>query len=248
MRLFLLAFSALGALCFGTLFIVSLVAPRWVESTARELIRAEVQARVQARIEGVDDARLKGMAEQARVRQQAELDRLRGLHAFVENRVQVLSAELGGYPCGCEAQAARVAREVLVDRIKRSSTIVARLDGWIRNAYRDTADKLIREVRIFSGANLLAFALLGVLAWRHRGTALQLLLPALVLLGAAAVTAWFYLFGQDWLRTLVFADYVGYGYFAYLGLAGAFLGDIAMNRARVTSRLLASVSSGPPGC
>jgi hypothetical protein len=50
-----------------------------------------------------------------------------------------------------------------------------------------------------------------------------------------------YLFEQNWFHTILFNDYVGFGYFAYLGVAVAFLADIAFNRARVTTDLINAV-------
>ena len=64
---------------------------------------------------------------------------------------------------------------------------------------------------------------------------------AVVLLAASVVVAYLYLFQQDWLRTIVFARYVGLWYFADLGLAFAVLGDVVLNRARVTARALCAM-------
>ena len=68
--------------------------------------------------------------------------------------------------------------------------------------------------------------------------ALQLALPAVVLAGAVVITTTLYLFNQNWLHTVLFSQYVGLGYVAYLGLAVAFLADIVFNRARVTTELV----------
>jgi hypothetical protein len=40
------------------------------------------------------------------------------------------------------------------------------------------------------------------------------------------------------LHTIVFGDYVGWAYGAYLGLVALALADVAFNRARVATRLL----------
>jgi hypothetical protein len=112
---------------------------------------------------------------------------------------------------------------------------------FIRTKYMETAEALTREFRIFTGANAAMFALLGLTTrWRKRAGA-QLLLPAAVLIGAAAVVGGLYLFSQNWLHTVVFAEYVGLGYFAYLALAVALLADIAFNRARVTTEIVNAI-------
>jgi hypothetical protein len=96
----------------------------------------------------------------------------------------------------------------------------------------------MREFRIFTSANAIVFALLGITALIRRKAGMQLVLPAVVLVGAAVIVAGFYLFNQDWFHTILFNDYVGFGYFAYLGVAVAFLADIAFNHARVTTQLV----------
>jgi hypothetical protein len=72
----------------------------------------------------------------------------------------------------------------------------------------------------------------------RRQAKLQLLLPALVVFGAVGLTGGLYLLNQDWLHTIVFGDYVGWGYAAYLSLVAALLADILLNRARVSTRIL----------
>lgn len=68
------------------------------------------------------------------------------------------------------------------------------------------------------------------------------LLPAVaVLLLTTAVVASLYLFQQNWLHTIVFGDYVGWGYFAYLGIVGVLLGDLLLNRGRVNARIVSPI-------
>ena len=61
---------------------------------------------------------------------------------------------------------------------------------------------------------------------------------AWMLLAAASITAYLYLFNQNWLHTLLFSDYVGLAYLGYLGAAFALLSDIIFNRARITTEIL----------
>ena len=102
----------------------------------------------------------------------------------------------------------------------------------------DTAHKLVHEFRIFTGTNAAVFALLLVAALIRPKASLQLLTAALVLLAAAGVTAYFYLFQQNWLHTLLFNDYVGMAYVGYLSGVMALLSDLIFNRARVTTAVM----------
>jgi uncharacterized membrane protein (GlpM family) len=103
------------------------------------------------------------------------------------------------------------------------------------------AASVTREFRIFTGANTLAFATLGLLAMLRRRAGMQLLVPATILLGATLVVGASYVFGQDWLHAIVFGDYIGLAYFAYLGGVAAFFADVALNRARISTELLNGV-------
>ena len=47
--------------------------------------------------------------------------------------------------------------------------------------------------------------------------------------------AYFYVFEQDWLLTLIYRDFTGFAYLGYLAVVFAFLCDIVMNGAAVTS-------------
>jgi hypothetical protein len=102
---------------------------------------------------------------------------------------------------------------------------------------------LIREVRIFSGANALVFLALGLMAcfWTRAGR--QLLVPASILLGAALLVGCTYVFNQDWLKTILLGDYVGLWYFSYLGLALAFMLDVVFNGARASLLLVEAAIS-----
>jgi hypothetical protein len=120
-----------------------------------------------------------------------------------------------------------------------------RLVGLIEASYASVRHSLLREFRIFTATNALAFVLLGAVTLVRRRATLQLLLPALVLVGAVVVTGAIYVFGQDWLHTIVFGEYVGFGYTLYLAGVSALFADIVFNRARVTTRIVnAALQSG----
>lgn len=228
-----------GALAFGSLLAYSFVDPLFVESTARGIVRAEVEERVHARLDRLDGATLAGIARSVSAANTREIDALeRKIEAGVPARVAAVIARMLEADCECRREIAARVHGAYDDRIAGLRGLNDRLDELIRAQYRDVAFALTREFRIFTGANALVFALMGAIAAIRRRAGLQLVLPAAILLVAASTVGYLYLFEQDWLRTVLFGDYVGLGYFAYLGLAVAFLADIALNGARVTCALL----------
>jgi hypothetical protein len=129
-------------------------------------------------------------------------------------------------------------RDIALTEQSIRARVPAKVAALVESAYASVRANLLRELRIFTASNAVAFALLAAVTWFRRGAALHLLLPAFVLVGAVAVTGSLYLFNQDWLHTIVFGDYVGLTYSAYLAAVALLLADVAFNRARVTTQIL----------
>ncbi|HEX7150177.1 MAG TPA: hypothetical protein VF618_01725 [Thermoanaerobaculia bacterium] len=238
-RPLLLGISALGVLLFGVAFVTSYVRPLLVESVARELVRREIEARVRERIAAVTGSPLVRLAQRAIARNSREIaDAERKLAAGLPEKVAAVVAQMQDPDCECRKFVAAATRSLLTEHILARSAANEQLQRLIRSKYAEVVQALLRELRIFTGANALVFLLLGATTYFRRAAGLQLLLPAFVLVGAAIVVGALYLFAQNWLHTILFADYVGLGYFAYLGAAMLFLADVAFNRARVTTQIV----------
>jgi hypothetical protein len=112
------------------------------------------------------------------------------------------------------------------------------LTGFIQASYMEVATDLKREIRIFTATNAGMFFLLVLVSFRKPGAARHLFAPGLLLCVATLLCAYLYVFEQNWLLTIIYGSYLGLGYAAYLGLVFLFLCDIALNRGRVTTRLV----------
>ena len=236
MRSLILIISAIGTLAFGTAFVLSYTDPLFVESVTRELIHRQVESRVREKIEELEGSRLASIAGRISGRNATEIaEAKKELKERLPSRIAATIAEMRNLDCECRKAIESQLTGMLSSRIVDLSRINERLELLIRTKYLETAAALTREFRIFTGANATLFVLLAATTVIRKRATLQLALPALVLIGAAGIVAFFYLFEQDWLHTIVFANYVGLGYFAYLALAIALLADIAFNRARLTT-------------
>ena len=234
-----------GALLFGGAWLASLVAPGWVEQMGREVVRQQVEQRVGEKLQVLDQAALVGLArrlggEQA---QRAE-SAARQLREQLPAKVADVTAQMLQLDCECRHNIQRSLEQGLLRDLVDAQRLDRRIKGLIRAQYMDTAAKLIREFRIFTGANALVFALLAATVVVRRRATWHLLPAAGVLVLAAGVTAYVYLFHQNWLHTVVFKDYVGWAYLAYLALAAGLLGDVCLNRARLTVKALSNVGPG----
>jgi hypothetical protein len=239
MRQLIASLSVLGILLFGSGFVLSFVNPAFVESVAREVIRIEVEHRVGEKTEDLRGTKLAALAERLSGRNAAEIEELKKrLAADLPQKVAGAVAQMRNMDCECRKAIERGMTGILDGRVSDIGRLNERLSVFIRTKYIEVAEALTREFRIFTGANAFVFALLGLTVLVRKRATLQLALPAAVLVVAATVVAALYLFNQNWLHTVLYGDYVGLWYVAYLGLAIAGLADVVFNRARVTTRVV----------
>jgi len=239
MRQLIAFLSVLGILVFGSGFVLSFVNPAFVESVAREVIRIEVERRVGEKLEDLRGTKLAALAERLSGRNAAEIEELKKrLAADLPQKVAGAVAQMRNLDCECRKAIERGMTGILDGRVSDIGRLNERLSVFIRTKYIEVAEALTREFRIFTGANAFVFALLGLTVLVRKKATLQLALPAAVLVVAATVVAALYLFNQNWLHTVLYGDYVGLWYVAYLGLAIAGLADVVFNRARVTTRVV----------
>lgn len=238
-RQMLLVLCTAGLAVFGTLIVVSYATPLTVEQMAREVIRLEVERRVGARLDALSNTRLAGLARKAleKTTGDAELAE-QALREQVPRRVANAVADMLNADCECRRRLERWAQDAAESRLGSLREAQARLSDLIEQAYASTRVQMLRELRIFSGANAVCFLLLGGFCLWRRPTVPQLLLVAATVLGALAVVGGFYLFKQDWLHTLVFGDYAGWAYASYLVAVTGLFADIAFYQARISSGLL----------
>lgn len=241
-RYFALVLSLLGSAAFGGVLLVSLLQPTWIERGARELIRQQIEHKTGEKLKALDEHFLTARARVFLRGKEQEIEAAnKALSAGLPARIAAIAAEMGIPACECRKRR----QQRLELEIGTAQQMQAQLDALIRSAYMDTAEKLLRELRIFSGANALAFALLGLAAWRRpRGGGGASLVPATAtLLVATLASSAIYLWGQNWLQTIVFGNYVGWAQLAYIALVYAWLCDLMFNKARISGLLCQGVGN-----
>jgi hypothetical protein len=243
-RRFALALGVIGCAFFALAFLVSVVNPGLVEQGARSLIRFEVERKVHEKIEALDNHFLAGKAAVLAKNYAGELALTKRLVAQqLPARLADVIAEMQDLNCECRRKIETSIHSGFDWRIANIAALQERLTALIRSKYMETANQVIREFRIFTGTNALVFAFLLIAVWVKRRAGVHLLPAAFVLLATAAVTAFVYLFNQDWLHTLLFNDFVGFAYVGYLAGAFALLCDIIFNQARITAEAMNIVLS-----
>jgi hypothetical protein len=244
MRHFIFALSVLGFALFGVAFALSIDNPLLIERAAREVVRIEVERRVGERLDSLSNQRIIRLAERALTQNQAEIDRAEAaLREDLPRKVANVVADMLNADCECRKRLVERANKSQVEELSSLSQVRENLLSLIESTYASVAQNLMREFRIFTASNATAFALLGLTTLVRRRVGLQLVLPAVVLVGAATITGSLYLLNQNWLHTVVFGQYVGMAYVAYLAGVALLLTDIAFNRARATTHMVNAASS-----
>ena len=239
LRTALAVFGTTGALAFGAAFVISFLNSGVVERIAKDIIRYEVEKRVREKINSIDSEFLTQRAGRFIKGYAAEISAAkRQLTDGLTQRLATVIAEMQNLDCECRRKIETSIRGGFEWRISAASQATDRLNTLVRTKYMETAAKLTREFRVFTGTNAIVFALLAFATLIKRRAGLHLVPPAFVLVIAASLTAYLYLFNQNWLHTIIFSDYLGFGFVAYLSVAFVFLCDIIFNHGRITTRLL----------
>lgn len=85
------------------------------------------------------------------------------------------------------------------------------LKDLVGGYYVDTVEGLLRELRIFFGLNLVLFGLVGAVSF-FAAPSPGLLVPAGLLFASTVWAGYLFIFNQNWLATVVFHTWSGYGY------------------------------------
>lgn len=239
MRITLLLFCLLGVFLFGGAFILSFREPLLVERAAREIVRIEVERKVNWELDSLSNSRITALAQAMLRLTDADIEQAqRATKEELPRKVADVIANMLDASCECRKRLAKYAQIAEGEQLSSLQLVRGKLVGLIESTYSSVTSNLMREFRVFTASNGLAFALLAVVTFFRRGAALQLLLPAVVLLGAVFITGSLYLFNQNWLHTIVYGEYVGLAYASYLAGVALLLADVIFNRARVTTRLV----------
>lgn len=241
--------GATGTLAFGFFLALTLHTPEWVESFAASFIEREVAKRVDASFDllqpPAEGSGILARAATALYRQNAEeIERQRELlRQRAHERMADVIAEARRLDCECRDKWAAWLKEGSTVQIQRLQISNAGIVDFIQASYARVVTDLKRDIRIFAGANGLVFLSILLLAIARPRASLQLLVPGLLAALAALICSWFYVFEQNWLLTIIYNNYLGFTYFAYLGMVFALLCDVVLNRARVCTEILNAMLS-----
>ncbi|WP_286829007.1 MULTISPECIES: hypothetical protein [Kordiimonas] len=237
-RTFNLTVAMLGTLLFAAAFAFVQFQPKAFESMVLSFATEKVQDRVSRSPQAHLATTLSERASAFLSEEQ------RQVAASLKAEIPEYIAAVVAAHCKCETRAelALKLRAGLEARHARLAKAMDSLAQAATNQYDAVQTELRQDVRIFLGTNLVVF-LLALAACLFRAPARLHLLPICSILIASVIlgSSW-YIFGQDWMTTIAFNDYAGYGYSAGLGILAVLLVDILFFHACLTSALLSGIS------
>lgn len=236
-RRILLIVIVAGALLSWCLFALSFLQPVWVEKSVEGVIRYQLQNRLEASLDHHELTRKARELLQQKQEQRAQILR----DATFKKSIDQLIAEMQDPDCYCRQLMRGIAPLVTQASLDQLLHEEAKLKQFLMHEYRNTVEKLLREIRIFSAINGLLLSMLATVLFVSAYSA-WISLPSIALMSVANfLVAGLYLFQQNWLHTLVFGDYLGWGYAFYLLFACVSLWDLVFQRARWTAMVLSSL-------
>jgi hypothetical protein len=235
--------GALGAVVFGLFFALTFSTPQWVERFAVEYIESRVSESIDSRIDAIRPG--PGESAAARVakglyeRNEAALESLKQhFKDGVREKWASALAEVRNFDCECRQKWLNALESGTQLHMRSLEALSQRLTDFIQASYMEVATDLKRDIRIFAATNAAMFLLLVLLSFLKPQAVRHLFAPGMLLGVATLLCAYLYVFEQNWLLTIIDGSYLGFAYAAYLVVVFLFLCDIALNRGRVTTRLV----------
>lgn len=209
-----LVLTGLGAAVFAARFLFVTLAPEDFDRRTRDFAIAKVKVKVDDRIgtavrsKAADKA--SALAGVFSKRLEERIQKLRAdLDAGVPEFIADILAEACKLDCERRAKAAKAIRSFYKSTIAAYGITLKNMRTFIETQYDRVMEKLRADLKIFSGSSFIAL-LFALLLSVFRGKAAAHLLPFSIALTVATVIAvYWYVFGQDWVMTMIFSSYWG---------------------------------------
>jgi hypothetical protein len=230
-------FGALGILVFVPLFILTFSDSQIVEKSAKQFIAWKLQNEINTKIDSIQLPQSK-IAEKVFGTKGETLAYLK--QKLKEDAPTIMTTQLAKITdphCECRTKwKERLSTFVEVEIVSLEKA-KEKLADLVSGKYMEIVEKLTRDMRIFLGVNGLCFIFLLLISFLKPQATEHLFVPSSLMFLSSALCSYVYLFQQNWFYTILYNDYMGFGYVAYFLIVFALLCDIVFNKAKVTSSL-----------
>lgn len=235
-----------GAGLFGLFLFFTYHTPGYVEEIGKDFIKSKIQEKTDDKIDSIKaktgNSALAKLAGKIYQHNQEEIDILKQqLKNNANEKLADIIAEMRDLDCDCRKKWAAHIKEQFVIKLTSLEAANEKLKDFMRAKYMEVATKLKTDLRIFTGSNASIFLLLLLVSFLKPKAVAHLFLPGVLLVISTLICSYCYIFEQNWLFTIIYNDYLGYSYLAYIGVLFLFLCDIVFNGARVTTEIINAI-------
>jgi hypothetical protein len=128
-------------------------------------------------------------------------------------------------------------QNILDSALQQAQIGAGNVNALIQGHYMHIIEKLFRDIRLFSGTNVFLFTVILLTVLLKREQEKALILPAGLLTLSTLICSGLYIFGQDWIGTLLFNSYLGWAYVPWVFLLTGFLLDVVFNKGKYSIRI-----------
>ena len=243
MRIILRIVGLVGVLIFGASFYFTYGVPGGVEEIAKDFVKERIEEETREKIDSISlaasESTLGKIALKMMKGREKEIDELKlKLQEKAYEKSAAVIAEMRDLSCECRIKYAERLKENMEFRISGLEAMNEKLLGFMKSKYMEVVNKLTQDLRIFTGSNLAMFAFLLLASFLKPKAVIQLFVPGILLAASTIICSYFYLFEQNWFLTIIYSDFIGFGYLAYVGGLFLWFCDIIFNKARVTTEIV----------
>lgn len=243
----LLSVSALGLIVFAAVFAITFSNPKLIARSAKDFVVEKVKTEyAEHRSKIQHDSTAGKLLNSLKKRYQEKFDRIPDELARLDNRISVhIDQMCSGGPC--DREKTESTRDLLLLMYEHAAkrnfkAAIETIDALVKNRTREIVSRLVTDMRIFSGTNLVIYAVIfSTTLLASPALTRSLTLPATLLTASSLVATFIYVFEQNWFFTMLYSDYWGTGYITLVSVIFLFLIDIFMNRARITNFVISVV-------
>ncbi|TQV70782.1 hypothetical protein FKG94_20870 [Exilibacterium tricleocarpae] len=244
MSITLRSIGLFGILLFGILLSITFISPKTIEESAKGFVKYQIEKEVREKQQAIRDSSVAGKALSISEKLGLESEQIReNLNNNLPQKIARVIASMCGYDCERTKALAQSITTGYLDRLKSIKVAQDTLGDLIKGKYIEIVGNLKFELRIFLGLNFAMFLILLIVSFAKPKAIAHLFLPGVLLVLATILSSAVYLYGQDWFYTILYNDYMGFGYLAYLVIIFGVLIDIALNKARVTTEVINGIAN-----
>jgi len=238
-----LVFETAGVIIFGASFYFTYGVPGGVEEIAKDFVKERVEEETRKKIDSISltasESTLGKIALKLMKERENEIEKLKlKLQEKAYEKSSAVMAEMRDLSCECRVKYAQSLKENMELRISALEVMNEKLMGFMKSKYMEVVNKLTQELRIFTGSNLAMFFILLLASFLKPKAIIQLFVPGLLLAISTLICSYFYIFEQNWLFTIIYSDFIGFGYLVYVSGLFLWFCDIIFNKARVTTEIV----------